>query len=94
MGQEKKYSLKYHRLVSGEVVALDSFWRGEILRVIENKVLPRPDVFGKPLRQSLKGCRSVRVSDYRIVYRIENRIIHVLAVIHRSNKYKGIERRI
>ena len=94
MGQEKKYSLKYHAKVFGEVAALDSFWRGQIKSALEEKLLVRPELFGKPLRQSLSGCRSLRVGDYRIVYQIEKKAIYILAVVHRSNEYKGIEKRI
>lgn len=94
MGKEKAYSLKYHRLVFGEVEVLDSFWRGQVLSAIEEKILTRPEIFGKPLRRSLKGCRSLRVGDYRIVFKIEQNTIRILAIIHRSRDYKGIERRI
>jgi len=31
-----------------------------------------PIGFGKPLRYSLKGHRRLRVSDYRVVYRIDH----------------------
>ena len=94
MGQEKAYSLKYHRLVFDEAGRLDSFWRGQILTSIEDKLLVQPELFGKPLRQSLKGCRVLRVGDYRIVFRIEKRTVQVVAIIHRSSDYKGIEKRI
>ena len=94
MGQEKEYSVTYHRLVFGEVAGLDSFWRKQILSAIEGKLLIQPELFGKPLRQSLKGHRSLRVGDYRVVYRIEKRTVRIIAIVHRSSKYKGIEKRM
>jgi len=95
MGQDKEtYSLKYHRLVPNDLATIDSFWQQQILGAIEDKLVVHPDLFGKPLRQSLKGCRSLRVGDYRVVFRIEKMIIRVLAIIHRSSKYKGVEKRI
>ncbi len=94
MGSEKEYSLTYHRLVSDDISGLDSFWFEEIRTSIEAKLLSAPDLFGKPLRQSLKGCRSLRVGDYRVVYCIERNIIRVLAIIHRSHGYGGVEERI
>jgi mRNA interferase RelE/StbE len=94
MGSEKEYSLKYHRLVSDDISGLDSFWFEEIRISIESKLLSAPEIFGKPLRQSLKGCRSLRVGDYRVVYRIERRIIRIIAIVHRSENYKSIEKRI
>ena len=95
MGQDKEtYSLKYHRLVPNDLATLDSFWQQQVLGAVEDKLVIHPDLFGKPLRQSLKGCRSLRVGDYRVVFRIEKMIIRVLAIIHRSSKYKGVEKRI
>ena len=94
MGSEKECTLKYHRLVSDDISGLDSFWLEEIRISIENKLLSSPELFGKPLRQSLKGCRSLRVGDYRVVYRIERKIIRILAVSHRSQGYGGVNERI
>jgi len=95
MGQDKEtYSLKYHRLVPNDLATLDSFWQQQVLGVVEDKLVIHPDLFGKPLRQSLKGCRSLRVGDYRVVFRIEKMTIRVLAIVHRSSKYRGVERKI
>ena len=95
MGQDKEtYSLKYHRLVPNDLAALDSFWQEQILVAIEDKLVMHPDLFGKPLRQSLKGCRSLRVGDYRVVFQIQKKAVQVVAIIHRSTDYKGIEKRI
>lgn len=60
-------------------------------RVIEEKLQTDPLTFGKPLRKSLKGCRSLRVGEYRIVYRIENRNVDILLFGHRSNVYLDAE---
>jgi mRNA interferase RelE/StbE len=94
MGQDKEYSLKYHRLVPDDVVRLDAFWREEVLASIENKLRTNPELFGKPLRQSLNGYRGLRVGDYRVVYQIEKKIVRIIAIVHRSGKYKGVEKRI
>ena len=94
MGQEKEYSLKYHRLVSGDVAKLDSFWRMHIRTAIEQKLLTQPGLFGKPLRHSLKGCRSFRVSDYRVIYTVVQRMVRVLIIGHRSDVYEKAEERL
>jgi mRNA interferase RelE/StbE len=46
-----------------------------------------PVGFGKPLRYSLKGHRRLRVGDYRIVYRIENNNVLIVAIKHRKDIY-------
>ena len=92
---EIDYSLSHHPLVIKEdIPRLDQFWRHEIRDAVRTKLLTQPELFGKPLRRTLKGCRTLRVGDYRVVYRIERRIIRIIAIIHRSGKYKGIEKRI
>ena len=94
MGQDQAFSLTYDRFAFQDLAKLDSFWQDEILSSVELKLRMHPEVFGKPLRQSLKGCRALRVGDYRVVFRIERRLIRVLAVVHRSSNYKGVEQRI
>lgn len=94
MGQKERYSLRYHRLVPDDLTRLDTVWRDEVSAAIENKLLTQPEFFGKPLRQSLKGCRTLRVGDYRVVFRIEQKVLTILAIIHRSTKYKGVEKRV
>jgi len=48
-----------------------------------------PEKFGKPLRGELKGFWRYRVRDYRLLCRLEKKvlIVVVVAVGHRSNVY-------
>jgi mRNA interferase RelE/StbE len=49
-----------------------------------------PEQFGKPLRGSKHGLWRYRVRDYRLVCRLENKILIVIvvAVRHRSTVYE------
>lgn len=60
-----------------------------IKKAIENRLTTDPIGFGKPLRYSLKGYRRLRVSDYRIVYRIEQEahMVVIVAIKHRKDIY-------
>ena len=51
---------------------------------------------GKPLQLTLRGLRSWRTSDYRIVYRMLERRIEILtvAVGHRRDVYERLARRL
>ncbi len=51
---------------------------------------------GKPLQLTLRGLRSWRTGDFRIVYRVvENRIeILVLAIGHRREVYDRLRQRV
>jgi mRNA interferase RelE/StbE len=48
---------------------------------------------GKPLAYELAGLRSLRTSDYRIIYRIKEKelLIIVIAVGHRTEIYKKLK---
>ena len=95
MGTEETYTITYDPLVvRGDIPALDAFWAQATQDAIAKKLSTRPDVFGKPLRQSLSGWRSLRVGDYRIVYTIEKRAVYVLGILHRSEVYAEIAKRL
>ena len=94
MGQEKAYSLKYHRLVPADLEGIDTFWRTRINNAIEDKLTIQPEFFGKPLRQSLKGCRSLRVEDYRVIFQIEETTVKILIIGHRRDVYQRAGKRI
>lgn len=58
-----------------------------IKSTIEKKLLIDPIKFGKPLRYNLKGCRSLRIGDYRVIYQIIRKNIHILVIQHRRSCY-------
>ena len=94
MESEKEYTVEYDWfVVHKDIPRLDSFWRSEILDAITEKLATRPELFGKPLRQSLAGWRSLRVGNYRVVYQIKQKV-HILGIIHRSEVYSEIEKRL
>ncbi|MEK7098809.1 MAG: type II toxin-antitoxin system RelE/ParE family toxin [Patescibacteria group bacterium] len=93
MGQEE-YSLKYHRLIPADLERIDSFWREHIGSAIKDKLTTQPELFGKPLRHSLKGCRSLRVEDYRVIFQIEEQFVKVVIIGHRRDVYRGAEKRV
>lgn len=89
------YIVKYHPLVArDDIPGIDIKYRLRIKKAIERKLTTQPDIFGIPLRRSLKGHRKLRVGDYRIIFRIENNIIFVLAIMHRSIVYERMWSRI
>ncbi|HEY4516826.1 MAG TPA: type II toxin-antitoxin system RelE/ParE family toxin [Candidatus Paceibacterota bacterium] len=89
------YSLTHHPLViKKDIPNLDQFWRREIRDTVRAKLLTQPDLFGKPLRRSLKGCRTLRVGNYRVVFQIKKENVHIVAIIDRSTDYRGVEARL
>ena len=89
------FTILYHpKVVTDDISALPVVLKGRIRSAIEEKLTIAPESFGKPLRQSLAGYRKLRVGDYRVVFRIEQDTVYILAILHRSIVYKDTARRI
>lgn len=65
-----------------------------IRRAIEERLVNDPFMYGEPLRQSLKGHRKLRVGDYRIIYRVQDREIIILKIGHRKDVYLKVFSRL
>ena len=92
---EIKYEVVYRSEVRREdFPRIDLKWMKTVQKAIEEKLMTAPAIYGKPLQQDLKGCRRLRVGDYRVVFQIHKNQVHVLAIVHRSSNYKGVGKRI
>lgn len=84
------YSIEYLEVVvKKDISKLPKSVKLIIKKAIEGRLMVDPVGFGKPLRYSLKGHRRLRVSDYRVIYRIDsgNRKVVVIAIKHRKEVY-------
>jgi len=89
------FEILYHEaVVADDIPKLSKEWRDKIQRAIEEKLTTHPEVFGKPLRSSLKGYRKLRVSDYRVIFRIEENTVKIFAIMHRSVVYDALKNRL
>ena len=89
------FEILYHEAVaSQDIPKLSRESRTKIQNSIENKLTSHPEIFGKPLRNSLKGYRKLRVGDYRIIFRIEGKTVKIFAIKHRSIVYKTLKKRV
>ena len=89
------YKIEYHRdVVHNDIPKLSKEWKDTIKKSIEEKLTTQPEIFGKPLRYSLRGHLKLRIGDYRVIFRIEKNTVKILAIKHRSVAYTGIEKRI
>ncbi len=90
MSGNRKYFLKYTKeVLQKDLPNLTTSVKALIKKAIEEKLIIDPIHYGKPLRYSLKGYRSLRVGNYRIIYTIEaqkNRIV-IIAIKHRKDAY-------
>lgn len=85
---EVSYTVIYQeQVIKKHIPNLSTNAKKLIKDAIEQKLIIDPLYFGKPLRYSLKGYRSLRVDDYRIVFKIENQEIIIIAIKHRKDVY-------
>lgn len=90
-----RYRFEYLSVVfRDDIPKLDAAVYGDSKTAIEMKLRETPRIYGKPLRQSLKGYRSLRVGDYRIVYRIEREVVLIVALRHRRDVYRVASLRV
>lgn len=88
------YTVEYNPLVvRSDIPVLDAFWRSAVKSAIEAKLMTQPDMYGLPLRQSLKGLWKLRVGDYRVVYRIAGKRVIVFAILNRALVYSETQKR-
>jgi len=89
------YEILYiDKVVKNDIPKISGSYKIRIKQAIETKLMTEPDLYGKPLRRSLKGYLKLRVGDYRIVFRIENTKVKIFAIAHRRVVYEIIGRRI
>lgn len=90
-----KYSLRYHpKVKQNDIPKLDQKMKGTIKRAIEERLQAEPSRYGKPLQRTLKGYWKLRVAEYRVIYRIREGVIQILAIVHRKNVYEKVKSRI
>jgi len=89
------FDIVYHPdVVEKDIPKLSSFGKDKIKKAIEEKLTAHPEVFGKPIRRSLKGYRKLRVGDHRIIYRIEGKKVKIFYIGHRSIVYEKANKRV
>ena len=73
-----------------EFAKLSSTTQKRILKAIDMKLTTHPDIYGKPLKHQLSGYWSLRVGDYRIIYKIlpDKTIVIITAIDHRRGVYE------
>jgi mRNA interferase RelE/StbE len=84
------YRIDYlQSVVDEDIPALPRSVRDRVRSEIERKLTTHPIEFGKPLQYSLKGCRRLRVGDYRVIFRIEAANVVIVKIGHRKEVYEG-----
>jgi len=82
-------NIKYHPKVKSEdIPRLSSNITARIENAIKNRLMINPIKYGFYLRGSLRGYRKLRVGDWRIIYKIVDKEIRIIAIGNRKDVYK------
>ncbi len=84
------YKIEYlDTVVSEDIPKLPKTIRNRVKKAIETRLTIDPVGLGKPLRYSFSGHRRIRVGDYRIIYRIDqkNETVTIVFIKHRKDVY-------
>lgn len=91
---EVRYICNYHTLVVKiDIPNLDREAQRRIKVAIERKLTTNPDLYGLPLRTPLHHLWKLRVGDYRVIYIITKNTVKIVAIGHRKNVYRMMEKR-
>jgi len=89
------FELRYHPDVrSVDLPLIDEKMKKRIRKAIEERLSVAPQLYGQPLRKTLKSYFKMRVGDYRIVFKMTGPEILVLGIRHRKDVYPKTLKRI
>jgi mRNA interferase RelE/StbE len=89
------FKIRYHPDVQKiDLPKIDLRNKTLIKKAIEDRLTAQPERYGKPLRRTLKGYWKLRVDDYRIVFKITEKSLLILGIIHRKAIYSQVNRRV
>ena len=89
------YKILYaDKVLKNDIPKISGSYNKRIQEAIQKKLGNEPDLFGKPLRRSLKGYLKLRIGDYRVIFRIEGEKVKIFAILHRKEVYEIISGRI
>ena len=82
------YQVEYlETVIKEDIQKLPKSEKTRIKKAIEERLTQDPYHYGKPLRYSLKNCRRMRVGSYRIIFKLESKVILIIKISHRKEIY-------
>lgn len=89
------YDLEFHEKVTDDIQCFPKEIKKTIFEAIRERLSVRPYDFKALSGKEFKGFYRLRVSDYRIVYTIDEEYqkVRILAIGHRSRIYRFLSKR-
>lgn len=84
------FTVRFHPEAAREIESLQPTVKKRLKTAITERLMTKPEVYGKPLRATLKGYWKLRVGDCRIVYAFQGSEWFIYAVRHRKDIYRMV----
>ena len=84
------FTVLFHPEAARELETIEPDIKKRLKKALADKLMTRPDLYGKPLRATLKGYWKIRVGDFRIVYAIQGSELIIYAIRHRKEIYRVV----
>jgi len=88
------YNIEYKKAVYKDISRIDRAHLKRIKKAIEQKLQYRPEKHADRLKGELRNYWKLRTGNYRVIFKIEDKIIVVLGIIHRRDVYEDIKKRL
>ncbi|MBI5208984.1 MAG: type II toxin-antitoxin system RelE/ParE family toxin [Elusimicrobia bacterium] len=88
------FSLLYHPLIARDIISINRDIRQRLAKAIQERLSSHPESYGKPLSGDLAGYWTLRVGDYRVVYRVVKHEVWIFAIINRRDVYSEVMNRL
>ncbi len=85
---EIKKIIYEEKVITEDLPIIPQKMQDQIQHAIETKLLVYPEHFSIPLKGTLKPLRKFRVGDYRVLHMIDDDVITVYGIAHRSKVYR------
>ena len=83
------YRILYNDDVTRRIIpSLPSRDKEIIRRAIDERLTFDPVNLGKPLQHNLKGYKSLRIGNWRVIYRLEGENVIICDIVDRRDAYK------
>jgi mRNA interferase RelE/StbE len=83
----------HHEALTRDLPRLDPSIRAIIRKAVNTKLAASPEIFGKPLKGTLKGLWSLRVGDWRVIFRMQDREVLIVTIGHRRDVYDYLKKK-
>ena len=88
-GYNVAYTIEFEESVIREdIPAIQQPYKEQIKTAIRERLTQEPVKLGKPLRYSLFGYRSLRIGDWRVIYKISGSVVKIIKIGNRKDIYK------